>query len=238
MCLVFISFRVNCNSPVMLGVNREESFQRPMTSPVCCRQGNLRCLLAGADHGPDGSFPEMGTWLGVNETGLVVAVTNRSDGELRWQEQVCSRGLLDAALLRFDDPERATRFAEHDLSRGGYGGCDFLIASPQAGFCVQAPGAGQITVRTLNPGVHAITNRDLDDPNDPRIRFVRENLDPEDFVASAQTICRNETILVTGPDRGTISSSLILVNDPIIFHHLLGNPNAEVYNQFVLAVRG
>ena len=126
---------------------------------------------------------------------------------------------------------------EDHLSRGGYGGSDFLIASPQAGFCIQAPGARRITVRTLNPGVHAITNRDLDDPEDPRIRFVHENLDPADFVASAQTICRNEKILVAGPDRGTISSSLILVDRAIVFHHLLGNPNAEVYNQFTLAVR-
>ena len=27
----------------------------------------------------------MGTWLGVDESGLVVAVTNRRDGELRWE---------------------------------------------------------------------------------------------------------------------------------------------------------
>ncbi|MGO9814430.1 MAG: NRDE family protein, partial [Isosphaeraceae bacterium] len=61
----------------MIGANREESFRRPTTSPVCCRSGSIRCLVAGADHGPDGTFAEMGTWLGVNESGLVVAVTNR-----------------------------------------------------------------------------------------------------------------------------------------------------------------
>lgn len=231
-----MGFQVNCNTPVMLGADREESFQRPTTSPVCCRSGNLRCLLAGADHGPDGSFPDMGTWLGVNETGLVVAVTNRSDGELSWQEQVCSRGLLGVALLRFDDPERAAHFAEDRLSQGGYGGCNFLIASPQAGFCIQAPGAGRITVRTLNPGVHAITNRDLDDPDDFRIRFVHDNLDPDAFVGSAQAICRHERIVVNGLDRGTISSSLIVVTKPIVFHHLLGNPSRGVYNQFMLEV--
>ena len=82
MCLVFLGSRVNRNTPVMIGANREESFRRPITSPLCCRSGSIRCLVAGADHGPDGTFAEMGTWLGVNESGLVVAVTNRRDGEL------------------------------------------------------------------------------------------------------------------------------------------------------------
>ena len=87
MCLVFLDYQAGRKTPVLLGANREESFRRPTTSPVCCRSGAFRCLLAGADHGPEGTFPEMGTWLGVNETGLVVAVTNRNDGELRWEDQ-------------------------------------------------------------------------------------------------------------------------------------------------------
>ena len=82
MCLVFIAHRIDGCPPVMIGANREESRRRPVTSPVCCRVRSLRCLIAGADHGPDGTFPAMGTWLGVNEAGIAVAVTNRNDGEL------------------------------------------------------------------------------------------------------------------------------------------------------------
>ena len=106
MCLVFIGFRIEGCPPVMIGANREESRRRPMTSPVCCRagSGSLRCLLAGADHGPDGTFPQMGTWLGVNEAGMAVAVTNRSDGELAWEDQTRSKGLLAVNLLGFDRP--------------------------------------------------------------------------------------------------------------------------------------
>ena len=133
-CLVFLGSRVNRNTPVMIGANREESFRRPITSPVCCRSGSIRCLVAGADHGPDGTFAEMGTWLGVNESGLVVAVTNRRDGELRWEDQIRSRGLLVIALLGLDDPEQAACLAEHALSQGGFGGSNFLIASPEFSF--------------------------------------------------------------------------------------------------------
>ena len=105
MCLVFIAYRTDGGAPVMIGANREESRRRPVTSPVCSRVASLRCLLAGADHGPDGTFPEMGTWLGVNEAGIAVAVTNRHDGELAWEDQTRSRGLLAVNLLGFDDPE-------------------------------------------------------------------------------------------------------------------------------------
>src|SRR3954453_13565707 len=181
MCLVFLAFRVNDDDRVMLGANREESRRRPSTAPVCCRSDSMRCLLAGADRGPDGTFPEIGTWLGVNEAGLVVAGTTRRDGELAWADQVRSRGLLAVELLGFEDPERAARFAHDDLARGGYGGCNYLIADRDAAYVVQAPGPGRISVEELPPGIHAMTNLDLDDGDDPRIRFVHDYLDPEQF---------------------------------------------------------
>ena len=107
MCLVFISFQTRGMAPVMIGANREEHRRRPRTSPVCCQSGSRRCLLAGADFGSEGSFPALGTWLGVNDAGLTVAVTNRGDGELPWAEQYRSRGLLAVNLLQYDDPGRA-----------------------------------------------------------------------------------------------------------------------------------
>ena len=172
MCLVFIAYRIDGCAPVMIGANREESRRRPVTLPVCCRVRSLRCLLAGADHGPDGTFPEMGTWLGVNEAGIAVAVTNRHDGELAWEDQTRSRGLLAVDLLGFDHPDPASRFARAELGGGGFGGCNYLIAGADAAFVVQAPGAGRVSVVSLTPGVHAMTNLDLDDPEDRRIRFV------------------------------------------------------------------
>src|SRR3954451_21187508 len=153
MCLVFLAFHVIDDAPVMLGANREEVRRRPSTPPVCCRSGSMHCLLAGADRGPDGSFPEIGTWLGVNETGMVVAVTNRRDGELPPADQVRSRGLLAVSLLGFDDAEEAARFARGELAGGGYGGCNYLIANPGAAFIVQSPGQHRITVRGLSPGI-------------------------------------------------------------------------------------
>src|SRR5580692_5271053 len=132
MCLVFISIQAEGKGPVMIGANREESRLRPTTSPVCCTRNGLRCLLAGADHGPDGSFPEMGTWLGVNEAGMAVAVTNRHDGALAWANQTRSRGLLAVLMLDNDRSRDAADIAQSALAQGGYGGCNFLIATADA----------------------------------------------------------------------------------------------------------
>jgi uncharacterized protein with NRDE domain len=234
MCLVFISFRTNAGDRLMIGANREESRTRPLTSPVCCRRRSLRCLLAGADYGPDGAFPEMGTWLGVNERRLAVAVTNRRDGELPWVDQVRSRGLLAVELLGRDQPEPAARFALSELARGGYGGCNFLIANPDAAFVVHAAGARRISLVKLLPGIHVMTNLDLDNDADPRIRFVRANLDPADFIASSRRICRDESIVITGADRGTVSSSLILAGNEIVLYHILGMPHGREYQDYRL----
>jgi uncharacterized protein with NRDE domain len=234
MCLVFISFQSERGHPILIGANREESRRRPTTSPVCCVQGRMRSLLAGADHGPDGSFPEMGTWLGVNQAGMAVAVTNRHDGDLAWADQVRSRGLLAVKLLGYPRPEQAAQFAQSELARGGYGGCNFLLANAAAAFVVQAPGAARISVTSLRPGIHAMTNLDLDDDADPRIELVRASLEPADFLVSAAQLARDERIVVSGAERGTVSSSLIKADDEIVLCHIAGDPRGRDYQRFEL----
>jgi uncharacterized protein with NRDE domain len=232
MCLVFINVQTAGNSPVMIGANREESRRRPTTSPVCSRQDRMRCLLAGAD----GSFPAMGTWLGVNQAGMAVAVTNRHDGELAWADQIRSRGLLAVSLLASEHPEHAARAAQSELAQGGYGGCNFLIASADDAFVVQAPGPARISVTRLEPGIHAMTNLDLDDEDDQRVQLVRTALQPEDFVTSAGCLCRDARIVVSGVERGTVSSSLIVAGDEIVLYHIEGDPRGREYQRFQLLV--
>jgi uncharacterized protein with NRDE domain len=234
MCLVFINFQTAGKGPVMIGANREESRRRPATSPVCCKQQHLRSLLAGADHGPDGLFPAMGTWLGVNEARMAVAVTNRHDGELAWADQIRSRGLLAVLLLDSDRPEDAALVAQSELAQGGYGGCNFLVADADAALVIQAPGPSRISVTSLEPGIHAMTNLNLDDDADLRVQLVRTTLEPDDFITSASRLCRDPRIVVSGTERGTVSSSLIVAGDEIVLYHIEGNPVGCLYQQFQL----
>ncbi len=83
-----------------------------------------RCV-AGADRdaacsrepisGRTARFRALGTWLGVNDAGLTVAVTNRNDGELPLAEQYRSRGLLAVDLLQYDNPGGAACAARSQL---------------------------------------------------------------------------------------------------------------------------
>jgi uncharacterized protein with NRDE domain len=234
MCLVFISFQTRGIAPVMIGANREEHRRRPRTLPVCCRSGTRRCLLAGADFGPDGSFAAMGTWLGVNDAGLIVAVTNRSDGELPWADQYRSRGLLAVELLQYDNPDRAARAARSQLEGGGFGGSNFLIADSHAAYVAHAPGARRVSVVSLEPGTHAITNYDVNDGTDSRIRLVRSELRPQDFLESAGQICRDPRVLITGAERGTVSSSILLAGGDVVLYHISGDPAGRDYDEFRL----
>jgi uncharacterized protein with NRDE domain len=234
MCLVFIAFRTTGTAPVMIGANREESRRRPATSPVCCTTRSIRCLLAGADHGPDGSFPAMGTWLGVNEFGLAVAVTNRRDSELAWADQVRSKGLLAVKLLGHTSASEALRVAGAELAQSGFGGCNFLIACAASAFVIQAPAPTRISVVALEPGIHAMTNLDLDDRADPRIRYVMSSLNTHDFLPSAGRICRDDDIIITGEDRGTVSSSIMLTDGDPRLCHIRGDPRGRSYEEFRL----
>src|SRR5437870_9688522 len=69
MCLLAVYFRVAADAPVVIGANREEFYARggepPQRMDGACR------ILAGRDPRAGG------TWLGVNEHGVIVAVTNR-----------------------------------------------------------------------------------------------------------------------------------------------------------------
>jgi len=238
MCLVFLSFPICDHDPVMIGANREEHRRRPITSPVCCRSGSRRCLLAGADFGPDGTFPAMGTWLGANDAGLIVAVTNRGDGELPWADQYRSRGLLAVELLQYEHPGSAADAARSQLEGGGFGGSNFLIANSHAAFVVHAPGARRVSLASLEPGIHAITNYDVDDDTDSRIRLVLSTLQPANFLDSAGQICRDRRVLIIGGERGTISSSLIRSGPDVVLFHIAGDPAGREYDEFRLIDSG
>ncbi len=163
-----------------------------------------------------------------------MAVTNRKDGELPPERQVRSRGLLAVSLLGRSQPGAAARFAAAQLARGGYGGCNLLVANPNAAFVVHAPGVRNIWVVRLGPGTHAMTNLDLDDVADPRIKRVRAELEPKDFVVSAERLCRDDEIVVSGVERGTVSSSLVLAGRAVVLYHILGDPRQHHYQEYCL----
>lgn len=87
MCTLALYFKVFPDFPLVVAANRDEQYARPSVPPAVLQDAPT--ILAGRD------IRAGGTWLGINEHGLVAAVLNRHDAaERQAQDGPRSRGLL------------------------------------------------------------------------------------------------------------------------------------------------
>jgi uncharacterized protein with NRDE domain len=218
MCLLALFFRVVEDAPVIIGANREEFYARGGSPP-----GSLLAQAAGRQaRAVAGTDPVAGgTWLGVNEHGLLIAVTNRPQSKA--PERPRSRGLLARDLLAFSSAAAAAEHATAELERGVYAGCNLLCADAAAATLIQA--GDWLRVRPLPPGLHVLTNGDVNDAHDPRLAHVlaflggRRYRHADDCLAALREVCAHHgpehpPVCFRGPDRGTVSSTLIALRRP------------------------
>jgi len=233
MCLLALQYRTIAEAPVLVAANREEYFDRPATAPGV-QPGRPR-VLCGLDARAGG------TWLGVNEHGLVVGVTNRLRRDL--PDKPRSRGLLCRELLACDGAARAAELASRELATGHYAGANYLCVDARSGVVIEA--GDELRTTNLSPGLHLLTNGDLNDREDARQFYVRQLFvtrfpsTAEAFLARAKEICsqgRDEetglTVILRGEDRGTVSSTLIaLAREPkaSVYRHAAGPPDRTPY---------
>ncbi len=231
MCLLALFFRVVEDAAVVVGANREEYYQRG-GEPPCVLQGSLRAV-AGIDPVAGG------TWLGVNENGVLAAVTNRQ--KLETPAQPRSRGLLVRELLTCPSAEAAVDYALGELQRHPYAGANFLCADASRAVVIQA--GDHLRIRPLTPGIHVLSNGDVDDPNDPRLKYALDWLtrrpydSAADCVDALRELCAQHEpdhppICFRHKDRGTVSSSIIVVRRAMVestYLHAQGPPCETPY---------
>jgi hypothetical protein len=124
-------------------------------------------------------------------------------------------------LLNLPRAEDVAEAALAELERSPYAGVNVLAADAAGAWVVHA---GQsVRAASLAPGLHVLTNGDVDDPRDVRCALARERLgerfrDEDEFLARAADVCRTgpdesgrTTIVLRGADRGTVSSTLLAV---------------------------
>jgi uncharacterized protein with NRDE domain len=234
MCLLAIHYRVLTEAPILLAANREEYYDRP-TLPPHVQPGAPR-VLCGVDARAGG------TWLGVNEHGLVVAVTNRPSP--RPPGDALSRGTLCRQLLEHSRASDASEQALRELQSGRYAGANFLCADAESGFVIH--GSEQPLRLALEPGLHLITNGDLDDAGDQRIQLARKLFaaatihSAAEFVEQAGQICQRETILLRFAQRGTVSSTLMALprdRTQSVYRYAPGPPDMTAYDDYSLPLR-
>lgn len=158
MCTLAVYVRTFPEFPVIVAANRDEFFSRPTSPP----------LLLDSESGIFGGRDDVagGTWLAVNRLGVVAALLNRRT-EQPPDPTRQSRGQLCLAMLREPSAE-AARAAITEQTPERYNPFNLLVADGRHAWIATNHGAA-MTVADLDPGLHLITNLDLNDLTCPRI---------------------------------------------------------------------
>jgi Transport and Golgi organisation 2 len=234
MCLLAIFFRAVPDAPLVIGANREEFYDRGGEPPR---------VLPGKIPAVAGVDPTAGgTWLGLNARGVVVAVTNRAVTYLPAQPR--SRGLLTRELLGCASAKEAVDQAVAELSTKRYAGCNLFCGDEERAVVIAA--GDWLRVRPLPPGLHVLANRDINDGSDDRVLYALDYLGRRDYpdagkcVSALEVLCsradgENPPICLHGDDRGTVSSTILAVQQPIersIYRHAQGAPDKAPYRDY------
>jgi uncharacterized protein with NRDE domain len=158
MCTLAIYFQVFPDRPVVVAANRDEVVDRPALPPTLLTQAPA--IAGGKD------LKAGGTWLAINQFGVVAGLLNRrspapADPTLR------SRGQLCLQALHYPSVEQSVGFVTRQ-DGAAYNPFNLLIASPHAAVVADNRG-GRIRTTRLAPGLHLLTNLDVDDFECPRI---------------------------------------------------------------------
>src|SRR5262249_25120327 len=150
----------------------------------------------------------------VNERGLLVAVTNRRKSQLPPRPR--SRGLLARDLLGCRSSVEAVERACRELGERLYAGINLLCVDREAAIVIQA--GDWLRVRPVPPGLHLLTNEDVNDATDRRLAYALAWLGQRAYSGSLQVVealkelCSQPgngtpAICLHEANRGTVSSS-------------------------------
>jgi hypothetical protein len=157
MCTLIVLHRCFPEAPLLIAANRDEYLERPAEPPGLRRIGGRR-VVAPRD------LRAGGTWLGVNDRGVFVAVTNRPTP--RPDPARRSRGLLVEELLGSASAREAADEASR-VAPGAYNPFHLFVGDGEDAIAVVYD--GEPRVAELGPGAHVVGNADPDDRRVPKI---------------------------------------------------------------------
>jgi uncharacterized protein with NRDE domain len=241
MCVLAIQYKNARDAAILVAANREEFRDRPTQAPRI-QSGRPR-LICGIDRKAGG------TWFGVNQHELVAAVANRPKTVVPQEPR--SRGLLCREMLNFETASKAVHHAVKELESDRYAGANFLCADAKNAFVIH--GGDAVEVVELSPGLHVLSQNDVDDLTNERQELVRRLLTLQRldsavaFLAVAsRTFSRKPDaagrrgVVLLGPDYGTVSSTLIaLTKKPnnAVYHYAPGPPSDCGYDDLSALLR-
>ncbi len=156
-CTLAIYFRSFADYPVVIAANRDEFRALQALAPTVLSE--VPKVVGGKD------LKAGGTWLGINQFGMVAGLLNRRSDKA--DPAARSRGLLCLDALRCATVAEAAGLVRSYRS-SDYNPFNLLLAS-RTDAIVAYDRAGTIDIEPLAPGFHLLTNLDLDDFECPKI---------------------------------------------------------------------
>jgi len=147
-CTLAIYFRMLPQYPLLVAANRDEQYDRPSAPPRVF--GKLPRIIAGRD------LRAGGTWLGVNEHGVIAAMLNRriNSRDVLFRD-ARSRGLLCVDLLaRRSAGDAGCFIRRHQAS---YNPFTALVADRHRA-CVFYNAGRKFVCQELKPGLHVFSS--------------------------------------------------------------------------------
>ena len=219
-----------------IGLNRDEVYGRASAPPRWWPPSDETGNAEGVGFVAPVDLVAGGTWFGVNENGLFVAITNgRQSGAFRHER---SRGdLVREALRRATVDEAVRELTNRDAL--AYAPCHLFLARRGRLAYVAPDTAGRFSVRWLDDAAHTLTNEGLDQNDTPPLlstaSLTDNPIEPLRRVLATHdgphARCRH------GEARGTVSSAVLLLGDDLSTSRLVfanGRPCVTPYAEVEL----
>jgi uncharacterized protein with NRDE domain len=215
--------------PVLVAANRDEHYDRPSAAPH--QWSTEPRIVAGED------LLAGGTWLGINEHGLLVGILNRranAEPDPLLKSRTRSRGLLCLDLLSFNSAAAACAFIKRHEET--YQPFTVVFADPSEAW-IAYNSRQKIETRKLEEGLHVYSSAadfaarsEKVDRAHTRFAGIAEGLpsncgDKAAWVRSLHTVLGDhalgngstdprDAICVHGDVSGTVSSTIIFYSRP------------------------
>lgn len=240
MCTLLVWKHRRPDYPIVIAANRDEFEGRPSTGPQRLHEQPL--VVGGRDEVAGG------TWLAVSEHGLIVALTNRR-GAGAHDPSKRSRGQLVLDLARMAQLADV-RAAARALDARAYNPFVLVAFDQRDGLAVHGGDDG-LHIAPLADGVHAVTNWEIDAPEEPKTRRALELAEAFDIASGgADALARRLHALLSDhapgprgndgglcvhrPDEryGTRSSAIVMLAGEMAageagkprYYHVVGHP--------------
>jgi uncharacterized protein with NRDE domain len=200
-CLLVVCSRAVPGFPLVVAANRDERLDRPATAFTVFREREPR-ILGGRDELAGG------TWLGVNDRGVVAGLTNRPS-VLGRDPTRRSRGELPLILVGAESADQAMSVFAEEVQPEEYNAAWILVGDRRSLHYIELDGTDHFVHRALGPGIHILENLGIDESS-AKVDRARElvgdpsQLSSDDLLERLKGVLADHQVLV--PDGSTLPS--------------------------------